>query len=210
MGIGFVILIHLIILFILSLICSLTGSVITYFTSNKEGRRRKIVLVMLAPFVGFYTFYICGIIGFSIVTDKKKVDIGIGDAWYVPLENDRQLLFIDLPEQAYIAKENGQTLISDVSKIAENGSHIIGKTLDDQYFSYDTKTDEVKEFSTEKELITSIGNRVLTLTDAYDFYSDRKSKIMGSWPIWIGLLSLIVSAGAVYIWKLIIFAVFRK
>ena len=210
MGIGFVILIHLIILFIVSLVCSLIAGVIAYFTSHKEGRRRKIVLAAIAPFVGLYTFYICGIIGASMVTEKKKVDIGIGDAWYVPLENNRQLLFIDLPEQAYIAKENGQTLISEVSKIEENGSQILGKTLNGQYFSYDTKTDEVKEFSTERELMNSIGNRVLTLKDAYDFYSDRKSEIMGWWPFWIGLLSLIVSVGAVSIWKLIIFAVFRK
>jgi hypothetical protein len=91
---------------------------------------------------------------------KKKVDIGIGDAWYVPLENDRQLLFIDLPEQAY-AKEDGQTFISEVSEIEENGSQIIGKIFENQYFSYDTKTDEVKKFSTEKELVTSIEIRHL-------------------------------------------------
>ncbi|HCN48361.1 MAG TPA: hypothetical protein DIT10_04585 [Chryseobacterium sp.] len=210
MGIGFVILIHLIILFMMSLICSLIAGVIAYFTSNKEGRRRKIVLAGIAPFVGLYTFYICVIIGASMVTDKKKVDIGIGDAWYVPLENNRQLLFIDLPEQAYIAKEDGQTFISEVSEIEENGSQIIGKTFENQYFSYDTKTDEVKKFSTEKELVTSIGNKTLKLVNAYDFYSDRKSKIMGLWPFWIGIVCLMISLGAIYIWKLIIFAVFKK
>jgi hypothetical protein len=41
MGIGFVILIHLIILFMMSLICSLIAGVIAYFTSNKEGRKKK-------------------------------------------------------------------------------------------------------------------------------------------------------------------------
>lgn len=210
MGIGFVILIHFVILFILSLVCAVIGILITYFTSKKEERRRKILLAFVAPFVGLYTFYIVGLIGASIVAEKKKVDMGIGDAWYVPLENDRQLLFIDLPEQAHIAKEDGRIFISEVSEIEENGSQVIGKTFENQYFSYDTNTDEVKKFSTEKELVTSIGNKTLKLVNAYDFYSDRKSEIMGSWPFWIGIVCLMISLGAIYIWKLIIFAVLKK
>jgi biotin transporter BioY len=71
MGIGFVILIHLIILFMMSLICSLIAGVIAYFTSNKE-EEEKIVLAAITPFVGLYTFYICGIIGASIMTDEEE------------------------------------------------------------------------------------------------------------------------------------------
>lgn len=209
MGIGFVILIYFFILFILSLICAVIGGAITYFAS-REGKSRNTILMIIAPFVGFYTFFICGFIGMSIVADKKKVDVGIGDAWYVPLKNEHQLLFIDIPEQASIAKENGELLVSEISEIEENGSQIFGKMFDGQYFSYDTKTSEVKEFSSEKELSTSLGNKKLQLTDAYDFYSARKSKIMSSWPIWIGILSFMGSVGAVSLLKQVVFKLVRK
>jgi hypothetical protein len=48
------------------------------------------------------------------------------------------------------------------------------------------------------------------LVNAYDFYSDRKSEIMGLWPFWIGIVCLMISLGAIYIWKLIIFAVLKN
>lgn len=204
MGIGFVIFIHLIFLFILSFICAVTSCTITYFMSKKERRRRKMILAFIAPFVGFYTFYIVGIIGLSIISNNKKVDIGIGDAWYVPLKNDYQLLFIDLPEQAGINKENGQTLVSEVAKIEEYGNCIFGKTFDSSYFLVDTKTDEVKIFDTDKELIALHKNNKLNLVDTTEFYSERKDNIMGYWPLLVGFISLVVSIGAVYIWKMIL------
>ncbi|MBB6333402.1 hypothetical protein HNP24_004428 [Chryseobacterium sediminis] len=204
MGIGFVIFIHLIFLFIVSLICAVTGCIITYFISKKERRRRKMILAFIAPFVGFYTFYIVGIIGLSIISNNKKVDIGIGDAWYVPLKNDYQLLFIDLPEQAGINKENGQTLVSEVAKMEEYGNYIFGKTFDSSYFLVDTKTDEVKIFDTEKQLIALHKNKKLNLVDTTEFYSERKDNIMGYWPLLVGFISLVISIGAVYIWKMIL------
>ncbi|SIT21929.1 hypothetical protein [Chryseobacterium gambrini] len=93
MGIGFVMLFHLIIILILSSIIAIIGGLITAFCS-KERKKRKILLAFLAPFAGFYTLYFCAIIGSSIVSEKKNIDIGFGDCWYVPLENDCQLLFI--------------------------------------------------------------------------------------------------------------------
>lgn len=210
MGIGFVILIHLIAIFIASLILALIGAVVTYFVSKGGNKKRKVLLVFIAPFAGLYTLYICGIIGMSIVSDNKKVDMGLGDAWFVPLENKHELLFIDIPEYAFIAKENNELLISEVSKIEENGNLVLGKMSDGQYFSYDTKTSEVKKFNTERELTVSSGKKNLYLTDVYDFYSDRKSKIMGAWPVWIGILSFMISIVIVYILAQIILFAFRK
>lgn len=193
MGIGFVILIHLVILFILCLIFALIAGIVAYLVSNKNRRRRKIILAIAAPFVGLYTFYICGIIGFSLVTDKKKVDIGIGDAWYVPLRNNHQLLFIDIPEQASINGKNGETQVSMVAEIEEDGNKILGKTFDNGYFLLDTATDEVKTFNTEKELIAVYSGRKPNLAEVTEFYSERKDRIMGLWPFCIGFLSLVIS-----------------
>ncbi|WP_347219519.1 hypothetical protein [Chryseobacterium sp.] len=189
---------------ILGFICAVIGCILIYFISGKEKRRPKIILACLAPFVAFYTFYIVGIIGLSIISENKKVDIGIGDAWYIPLENNYQLLFIDIPEQASINKSHGETLISMVTEIEEKENQIFGKTFDNEYFLLDTKTDMVKKFITEKELVALHSDKKLRLAKAIKFYSERKDNIMGSWPLLIGFLSLIISIGAVYILKLIL------
>ncbi len=204
MGIGFVILIHLFVISAFSFICAVVSCLLTYFISGKDRRRNKMILAFIGPFVAFYTFYIVGIIGFSIVSERKKVDIGIGDAWYVPLKNDYQLLFIDLPEQASINTGNGLTLVSQVTQMEEFGNLVFGKTLDNEYFFVDLKTNEVKTFQTEKELRVLHVDKKLNLVDTTEFYSERKNDIMGYWPLLIMLLSLIISIGAVYIWKLIL------
>ncbi|MDN3694969.1 hypothetical protein QWZ06_23400 [Chryseobacterium tructae] len=203
MGIGFVILFHLIIIAILAFICAIIGCLLIYFISGKEKRKRKVILVCIAPFVAFYTFYIVGIIGLSIISENKKVDIGIGDAWYIPLKNNHQLLFIDIPEQASINKNNGETQISMVARIEEKGNQIFGKTFDNEYFLLDTKTDMLKKFTTEKELVTLHSDKKLKLEDVTKFYSERKNNIMGYWPLLIVFLSLIISIGVVYILKLV-------
>lgn len=203
MGIGFVILIHLIVIFLLSIGVALIGGVITYFCSRQK-RKRKVIFAMIAPFIGFYTCYVCGIIGSSIVSEIKNVDIGIGDSWYVPLENNRQVMFIDLPEYAFIGKEeNGEILLSEVAEIDENGSFVFGKTSNNKYFSYNTKTDEVKDFNNEKELIIANSGKAIKLTNVYDFYSARRDDIAGNWFIAVGILSLIISISGLYMLKLI-------
>lgn len=204
MGIGFVILIHLFAISVFGFICAFVGCLFTYFISGKERRRNKMILAFIGPFVAFYTFYIVGIISLSIVSENKKVDVGIGDAWYVPLKNAHQLLFIDLPEQASINTGNGLTLVSQVAKMEELGNQVFGKTFDNQYFVIDLQTNEVKTFQTEKELSVLHVNKKLNLVDATEFYSEKKNAIMGYWPLLIMLLSLIISIGAVYIWKLIL------
>ncbi len=204
MGIGFVIIIHLFMIAVLSFIFAVISGTFTYFISKKENRRRKIILALIAPFAALYTFYIVGIIGLSMVSNNKKVDVGIGDAWYVPLKNAHQLLFIDLPEQASINTGSGLTLVSQVTKIEELGNYVFGKTFENEYFFVDLQTNEVKTFQTEKELSALHVNKKLNLVDATEFYSEKKNAIMGYWPLLIMLLSLIISIGAVYIWKLIL------
>ncbi|MBO9694476.1 hypothetical protein [Chryseobacterium sp.] len=191
-------------LLILSFIFALLSCTCTYFISKKENRKRKIIFAFISPFVALYTFYIVGIISLSIVSENKKVDIGVGDAWYVPLKNDYQLLFIDVPEQAGINKENGVTVISEVEKIEENATQIFGKTAGNRYFLLDTKTDDLKIFDTDKELSALHAGKKLNLVETTEFYSKRKNDIMAYWSLLIVFFSLMISAVAVYIWKLIL------
>lgn len=133
MGIGIVILIHLVVLFLLSALMAAISAIITYAVSNKEKRNRKLLLAAVLPFIGLYTIYFTALFGSVIVSETKKIDIGIGDAWYVPLSNNSQLLFIDLPEQAYI-EGNGKTVVSDVIEIQQTEHLILGKTSNSNYF----------------------------------------------------------------------------
>lgn len=203
MGIVFVILIHLVAIFILSVIIATIASVITYFLSDKGKRKRKLLLAALSPFVGLYTIYFCALFGSIVVSETKNIDIGIGDTWYVPLPDNCQLLFIDLPEQAYIEK-NGQTIISDVSQLQQRDNKIIGKTYSNKYFAYQTKTNELIEFSTENELIIQNSNIKPKLINAIEFYTEKRNDIVGSWSIIVGLFSLIISVTLLYLMKKLI------
>lgn len=202
MGIGFVILFHLIIIFILSFIIALIGSLITSYFS-KERKRRKILFAFAAPFVGFYTLYFCAIIGSSIVSEKKNIDIGFGDCWYVPLENNCQLLFIDLPEQSSIEKD-GETVISFLSEIQQKEDFILGKTDKNKYFSFDTKNNVLKEFSSKKELMHFNSIKELKLINTFIFYSNKYKETAGSWFVVVGFISLIISISVIYLLKMIL------
>lgn len=208
MGIGFVIIIHLIAIFILSIVIATVGSIITYFVTNKEKRKRKIILAFISPFVGLYTLYICGLIGSIIVSEITNVDVGIGDTWYVPLENNCQLLFIDVPGHASIEK-NGQTVISGVLQIELNGNQISGKTNENIFFSYNTTTNELNKFANENELTAINSNRKPKLMSAIDFYTDRRNDISGIWLIIAGCISLISSITSIYLLRKLILSQFK-
>lgn len=203
MGIGFVLIIHLIAIGIFSGLFAVIASIITYFASKKENRKRNIWTSIISPYVGLYTLYICGLVGSGIVATIKNVDIGIGDAWYVPLPDNCQLLFIDIPEQAYIEK-NGHTVISEVSQLQQVNNKILGKTANNKYFFYNTTTNKLKEFTTENELTIQNSNIKPDLITAIKFYSDKRNDIAGFALIIVGIASLIVSIAAIYLTRKII------
>ncbi len=89
-------------------------------------------------------------------------------------KNNHQLLFIDIPEQASIGKNNGETQISMVVEIEEKGNQIFGKTFDNEYFLLDTKTDMVKKFATEKELVALHSDKNLNWRMSQNFIQKEK------------------------------------
>ena len=151
MGIGFVILIHLVGLLVLSIVLAIIAGVITYYTTPAERRRRTMRVAIIAPFLGLYTFYFASLAGAMVVSEMKQVDMGIGDVWNVPLAENCQLVFIDLPEQASIEK-NGQTVVSDVVSINQQKDRIFGKTADNRFFQYNTTTNKLEHYASGAEL----------------------------------------------------------
>lgn len=204
MGIGFVFILHLIAIGIFSGLIAVVASIITYCSSKKKNRKRNIWTAIISPYIGLYTFYICGLIGSDIVSTIKNVDVGIGDAWYVPLPDNCQLLFIDIPDQAFIEK-NGRIVISEVLQLQQIGNKILGKTRNNEYFFYNTTTNELKNFTTENDLLIQNANIKPNLISAIEFYSDKKKDIAGVALNFVGLASIIVSLATIYlIRKLII------
>lgn len=203
MGIGLVLIIYFVIIFILSVIIAAIASIITYFWGGKENRKRKLLFAFISPFVGLYSFCFFALFGSVVVSETKNIDVGIGDAWYVPLPNNCQLLFIDLPEQAFIEK-NGVTVISEVSQLQQIGDKILGKTYENEYFTYNTKTNELKECSTENELTIQNLNIKPELIDAIDFYADKRDELAGFWLLLVGLVSLALSISILYLMKRLI------
>ncbi len=198
MGIGFVIIVHFIVIGFFGGLIAAIASIIAYLSSKKENRKQNIRTAIISAFVGLYTLYICGLVGSGIVSSIKNVDIGIGDAWYVPLPDNFELLFIDIPEQASIDK-NGQTVISEVSQLQQVGNKILGKTANNKYFFFNTTTSELKEFTTENELIIQNSNIKPKLINAIEFYSNKRNDIAGAALIVAGMASLIVSISVIYL-----------
>lgn len=192
MGIGFVILIHLIFLLIISSIFAFFSGIITSFVTKGEKKKRKILLSIFIPFHIFFSFYIFGLIGSIIVSETKKVDIGIGDSWYAPIDESYQILMIDLPEQAYIECDE-KSILSNVSEIQQIGKKIIGKTHDENYFSINLIDKKQTEYKNLEEFKNRENLTKLNLIKVEEFYQKKKWEVSGSVMIFVAILSLITS-----------------
>ena len=84
MGFGLSIVLHLIFLFIISSIIALFSGIITGILSGPEKKKRKLILSIFIPYHIFFSFYFFAFIGSVFISEIKKVDMGIGDSWYVP------------------------------------------------------------------------------------------------------------------------------
>lgn len=190
MGIGFVIIIHLVAIFVFSAFLAVIGAFICYFAA-KNKRNRKVLLAIISPFIALYTLYFTAVAGAIGVSEYKGIDVGIGDVWYVPLPNNYRLTFIDSPEQAYIECD-GRTIIADVSEIALDDDKIYVKTYDGEYRTLNT---EYKE--TDDSRMEEASNKI-AFKKASDFYTARRSMVAGTSLSIVGILSLLVSIAVTY------------
>ena len=205
MGIVFVIFFHLIFIFILSSIIAFFGGLIFYFVNKENRQKRKLFLVGFSPYLFLYTLYFCALIGSIIVSENKNIDIGIGDSWYVPINNSYQILMIDLPEQASIQYKE-ESLISDVSHIQQIREKVYGKTYENKYFSINLANNMFTEYESRNELLNKERLKKLDLIKTIDFYNKRKWEVSGTATIIVGILSLIISlVTTIIFWKLVLY-----
>ena len=208
MGFGFVILFHLVVIFVVSVIISLIWTILTRLLSKKENRKRKVLFASIAPFIGLYSIYILGLIGCIIVSESKDVDLGIGDCWYVPLNNKCKLTFIDLPEQASL-DEGSRVIVDNINLIQQTNSTIICKTYDSSFSVYQTNSSNVTKYENEIDFKKSNPEINLNLKKAWDFYIDRKDEIAGTSFKIVGLIALTISCLMLWIIRKLILGLFQ-
>jgi amino acid transporter len=210
MGLGFVILIHLIVLFILAaMISGICGIIVFIKNRKKEQRKRKTFLAIICPFIFLYTFYFCLLIGGVIISETKKVDIGIGDTWYAPINDTCRIVMIDLPNMGYI-ECNDKVVVNSIIKIDQVENSIVGQNSDLKFFIFDLQENKLDYYATEQELIINEYIDSHTLVDVEEFQSKLYKKAIGNLMIYIPILSLIISALSVVVVRKLFLFVIKK
>ncbi|WP_314242471.1 hypothetical protein [Empedobacter tilapiae] len=190
MGPLFVILFHLIFIFIVASILAFVFTIFSAFLQNKK--KRKIVFALLSPFIFCYSLYFFALIGSAIVSTIKDVDMGIGDYWYVPLNDNVKLSFIDSSDNCFL--ETDQDQLSNVEEIQQIKNDYYIKTSDKSYLLKNNSDDFIE---------TVIPSEV-KLLDSWDFYFKKKFEVSGSLLIFFGMISLVLSCFVIYLLKIIV------
>ena len=192
MGFGLSIVLHLFFLFILSLIIALFSLIITYFVSSREKKKRKLFLSAFIPFHILFSFYFFGFIGSMFVSESKKVDTGLGDSWYAPINDSYQILMIDLTDEAYVEYQ-GETILSEVTDIQQIKNYLFCKTQDEKFYSLNLNNKKIIEYQNQKDFKKDIEIKKVNLIKVEDFYEKRKQEVSGLEMKIVGILSVLMS-----------------
>ena len=198
MGIGFVIIIHFVAIFIISCIIAAVSGILTYFISNKDKKKRKVFLSIITPFQTLYSIYILMLIGSIFISETKNVDIGIGDYWHIPLSESYQLKMIDVTEHAYI-EYNGNSIFSEVSHLQLTDNNIFGKNNKNEYFVINLTDKLSQTYLSDSELKKKENIVELELQETRKFYHNRKWEITKTPTILTLIVSIILTVLGVFI-----------
>ena len=153
---------------------------------NKAGRRRRLLRAVIGTPVAVLSFLLSIFVLNIGLTALTKTDNGIGDYFYVPLENGYRLSFIDLFESGGYIERNDETILDTVSEIQMNDQKVYAHASS-SYYVLDTSTHQLTEISMPPDEID--------LVSAEELYNTQYRKTNGLGWIVIGLISLAVSAG---------------
>lgn len=206
MGLGFVLLAHLILLFIASLIIAVVAAIITFIASRKK---RKTLLAFCLPFVFLFSLYFSGLIGSIIVSETKNVDIGIGDAWYAPICDSCNVMMIDVTHIGYINCCNGID-IDEITELQQYFDTVIAGKTADKFFVLNLNNKEVKYYYSEQELIENAGTDGHDFLKIYDFYAKKYRQAVGILMIIVGIISLIISILVSFLFSKIFLFIINK
>jgi hypothetical protein len=119
MGIGFVLLLLLILALGIAGGCSLLLAALTRKFTSRAGpkdRKRALMAVVVLPPV----CVVCGLVGFGVYAawcDSRGVDPGIGDSWFVPLGSGYRLAFVDIADQAFLLQQRNSSIFTPAALV---------------------------------------------------------------------------------------------
>ena len=151
---------------------------------NKEGRRRRLLRAVVGTPVAILSFLVSLLVLNFGLTTLTKTDSGIGDYFYVPLENGYRLSFIDALETSGYIERKDKTFLDNVTEIQMNDKKVYAHN-GSSYFVLDTSMHQLTEVSSPSDEID--------LVSAEDFYYMRYRKVNRIGWIIIALISLVVS-----------------
>ena len=190
MGFIFVIILHLIVLAIISgIFAAISAAVTLVITKDKGQRKRRMFLAVSLPFHFFFTLYILAFAGTFIVSEIKDVDMGIGDSYYVPVNETCSIQMIDVIENAYLDCSD-EAIISGISHIFPTESKIYGETTNGKFFCYVLNNAELKKYSSFSKLTAKEKTPDIELIEIEDYYYQRRNEVAGTVTIVVGILAL--------------------
>lgn len=157
---------------------------------NKARRRRRLLRAVIGTPVATLSFLLSLFILNIGLTTLTKTDHGIGDYFYVPLENGYRLSFIDALETGGYIERNDKTLLDNVTEIQVYDKKVYTHNRT-SYYVLDTSTHQLDEIT-----LPSDGIDLISAEDYY-YMRYRETNRLG-WIV-IVLISLAVSAGLIRI-----------
>jgi len=225
MGLGLVLFGIVMLIFMTATVLAVVGLIIALFLKfmNKNKWKRKIFLSITIPYLFLFSLFFFGLTGSIIVSETKNVDIGIGDCWYAPINENYSILLIDVPHCGTIRYNQNETLVSNVVELdfSKNTNKIYGKKIEFDYsgncgikgikddscfFVVDIKNKGVRYFSTKQELIDNEKIDTHAFLKIREFYTKMYKEVAGTAMTIVRILSLVLSTLIVYFYcKLILF-----
>lgn len=196
------ILIQLIILFLLSVVIALPLAGGLYVLSKRK-RKRRVIFGLVSPFVFVFSFYSMCLIGGLVCASVFKTGCGMDGYWHTELPNGYVIeSFEDEINSEYltgnIIKDEKQ-IVEWVTKVNISGDTIFGERYDvnetpgsEYYFSLDSKTGELDQYTSLNEVQRYKPNILTSLTDIESFYYHS-----WKWVIPLGISAFIISSGLV-------------
>lgn len=198
------IIIQLLIFTLLAAIIALPLAGLVFWRSKKH-KARNIILTIISPFLFLYTFYFgCLIGGFTCAT---IFDTGCGmDGYYhtvLPNGYEIETIADDFDREYFTGniKKKDDVVVWWVRKIKINGDTIYGERYDvneapgsEYYFSLNTATNELMEYTSYEEAKKTNPMAVTELTPLEPFY--YKS---WKWVTPLGVLVFLLALGAVFL-----------
>lgn len=204
MGIGFVLIIWLIIFVVLAIPTSAILCLLTRFFSKSATKklcRRRIVIAAVLPFAVIVYFGCAFIVYGSWCFLVRNVDPGIGDGWVVPVGNDYTMEMIDIPENAFIHK-NKETHIGNIRLIGKIEPYVFGRSTDG-YFILNVSSGKLYQSESEHNFKEELKERGVCETNILEtpesfYYKNR----WGIPDLIAGLIIFSIPAmGLYFVWR---------